>query len=118
MATTPYNLLVDVGNTFVKWGRYRATGEGVAADNCIESGHALLAEIPELAAAWRKFPAPHRIVISNVAGTRARSTMIRVLEVWPDGAARRSGSSRSPSSAGCGTATATRPSSARTAGRR
>jgi type III pantothenate kinase len=83
MATTPYNLLVDVGNTFVKWGRYRATGEGVAADNCIESGHALLAEIPELAAAWRKFPAPHRIVISNVAGTRARSTMIRVLEVWP-----------------------------------
>ena len=62
MATTPYNLLVDVGNTFVKWGRYRATGEGSAADNCLESGHALLAEIPEFAAAWRKLPcaAPHR----------------------------------------------------------
>jgi type III pantothenate kinase len=84
MATSPYNLLVDVGNTFVKWGRYRVTGEGSAADNCLESGHALLAEIPEFAGTWRKLRAPHRIVISNVAGTRARSTMIRVLEVWPD----------------------------------
>jgi type III pantothenate kinase len=68
----------------VKWGRYRSVGEGSAADNCLESGHALLAEIPDLAAAWRRLRAPHRIVISNVAGTRARSTMIRVLEVWPD----------------------------------
>lgn len=84
MATSPYNLLVDVGNTFVKWGRYRVTGEGSAADNCLESGHALLAEIPEFAGAWRKLRVPHRIVISNVAGTRARSTMIRVLEVWPE----------------------------------
>ncbi len=84
MATTPYNLLVDIGNTFVKWGRYRATAEVSAADNCLESGHALLAEIPELAGAWRRLPAPHRVVISNVAGIRARATMIRVLEVWPD----------------------------------
>ncbi len=84
MPTTPYNLLVDVGNTFVKWGRYRASGEGSAADACLESGHALLAEIPEFAADWRKLRPPRRVVISNVAGTRARSTMIRALEVWPD----------------------------------
>jgi type III pantothenate kinase len=84
MATTPYNLLIDVGNTFVKWGRYRAAPSGAAAEHCLESGHALLAEIPELAAAWRRLRAPHRIVISNVAGTRVRSTIIRVLEIWPD----------------------------------
>jgi len=84
MATTPYNLLIDVGNTFVKWGRYRAAPAGAAAEHCLESGHALLAEIPELAAAWRRLRAPHRIVISNVAGTRVRSTIIRVLEIWPD----------------------------------
>ena len=84
MVHTPYNLLVDIGNTFVKWGRYRAAARGPAADNCLDAGHALLAEIPELASAWRPLHAPHRVVISNVAGTRARSTMIRVLEVWPD----------------------------------
>jgi len=49
MVHTPYNLLVDIGNTFVKWGRYRAAARGPAADNCLDAGHALLAEIPELA---------------------------------------------------------------------
>ena len=81
---TPYNLLIDIGNTFVKWGRYRSTTRGPAADDCLESGHALLAEIPELAAVWRRLPAPGATIISNVAGTKARSTMLRVLETWPD----------------------------------
>jgi type III pantothenate kinase len=85
MPTVPYNLLIDIGNTFVKWGRYRAVASGPAADHCLESGHALLAEIPELAAAWRRLRAPQRVLISNVAGTRVRATIIRVLEVWPDG---------------------------------
>jgi type III pantothenate kinase len=84
MATVPYNLLIDVGNTFVKWGRYRAAASGAAVEHCLESGHALLAEIPELAAAWRRLRAPQRVLISNVAGTRVRSTIIRVLEIWPD----------------------------------
>jgi len=83
MAAAPYNLLLDVGNTFVKWGRYRAGTAGAAADSCIEFGHALLAEIPELAATWRGLEAPARIVISNVAGTRTRTALIRVLEIWP-----------------------------------
>ena len=30
------------------------------------------------------FRAPAQIIISNVAGTRVRSTIIRVIEVWPD----------------------------------
>jgi type III pantothenate kinase len=84
MPAAPYLLLIDIGNTFVKWGRYRAAASGAAADHCLESGHALLAEIPELAQAWRRLRAPQRVVISNVAGTRVRATIIRVLEVWSD----------------------------------
>jgi len=84
MPQTPYNLLIDIGNTFVKWGRYRAAARGAAAENCLESGHALLAEIPELAAAWRRLRAPQHILISNVAGTKVRATILRVLEIWTD----------------------------------
>jgi type III pantothenate kinase len=84
MTTDPYLLLIDIGNTFVKWGRYRAVAAGAAAEHCLESGHALLAEIPELAAAWRRYRAPREVLISNVAGTRVRATIIRALEVWPD----------------------------------
>jgi type III pantothenate kinase len=81
-----YNLLIDVGNTFVKWGRYKVAGNGSADDNVIESGHCLLAELPDLAVLWKRHPAPHSTVISNVAGTRARSTLIRVLEIWQNAA--------------------------------
>jgi type III pantothenate kinase len=89
MPQTPYNLLLDIGNTFVKWGRYRTGAEGSAADNCLDSGHLLLAEVPELAAGWRRLRAPKTIVISNVAGTRVRASMLRCLEVWPDAPAPR-----------------------------
>lgn len=84
MPTTPYHLLIDVGNTFVKWGRYRADPRAGRAEACLESGHALLAEIPDLAGAWRRLRAPSRIVISNVAGTRPRAALLRVLEIWAD----------------------------------
>lgn len=84
MPTTPYHLLIDVGNTFVKWGRYRAEPRAGGAEPCLESGHALLAEIPDLAGAWRRLRAPSRIVISNVAGTRPRAALLRVLEIWAD----------------------------------
>jgi type III pantothenate kinase len=80
----PYALLIDIGNTFLKWGLFRAGGSGSARDHRLESGHLLLEEIPALAAQFSKIRAPAQIVISNVAGTRVRSTMIRVLEVWPD----------------------------------
>lgn len=84
-ATTPdHDLLVDIGNTFLKWGLFRSRGSGQARENRLESGHALLEEIAGLAAQFAKFPTPAQIVISNVAGTRVRSTMIRVLETWPD----------------------------------
>ena len=79
-----YNLLIDIGNTFLKWGLFRAGSAGSARKNRLDSGHVLLEEIPALAAQFSKLPVPVQIVISNVAGTRVRATMIRVLEIWPD----------------------------------
>ena len=79
-----YNLLIDIGNTFLKWGLFRSGSAGNARANRLESGHVLLEEMPSLAAQFAKIPVPAQVVISNVAGTRVRSTMIRVLEVWPD----------------------------------
>jgi type III pantothenate kinase len=79
-----YNLLVDIGNTFLKWGLFRNGSRGDARHNRLESGHVLLAEIPTLALPFAKFRTPAQIIISNVAGTRVRSTIIRVIEVWPD----------------------------------
>ena len=79
-----YNLLIDVGNTFLKRGLIRPTAEGTARENRVESGHALLEEITALPAQFAKLPTPARIVISNVAGSRVRASTIRMLEVWPD----------------------------------
>ena len=78
----PYNLLVDIGNTFVKWGRYRA-GARTAAESCLDSGHAAARKFRR-SRRLRQAPAPAQIVISNVAGTRVRATMLRLLEIWPD----------------------------------
>lgn len=79
-----YTLLIDVGNTFLKWGLFRPTAGGQAHDNRVETGHALHEEITALPAQFAKLPTPGRIVISNVAGTRIRAAVIRVLETWPD----------------------------------
>ena len=78
------NLLIDVGNTFLKWGLFRTSTDGAAHENRVESGHALLEEITALPAQFARLPTPGIIVISNVAGTRVRATTIRMLEVWPD----------------------------------
>jgi len=79
-----YVLLIDIGNTFLKWGLFRPSVDGSARENRVESGHALLEEIMTLPAQLAKLPTPARIVVSNVAGTRVRATTIRMLEVWPD----------------------------------
>jgi type III pantothenate kinase len=79
-----FNLLIDVGNTFLKWGLFRTKRDGGARENRVESGHALLEEIMALPAQFTKLPTPAKIVISNVAGSRIRSATIRILEVWPD----------------------------------
>jgi type III pantothenate kinase len=82
--TRDYTLLIDVGNTFLKWGLFLPSADGTARENRVESGHALLEEITALPAQFAKLPTPSKIVISNVAGTRVRVTTIRMLEVWPD----------------------------------
>lgn len=79
-----YNLLIDIGNTFLKWGLFRSPSPGGARENRLESGHVLLAEMPALTTQFSKFRVPGQIIISNVAGTRVRSTMLRILEVWSD----------------------------------
>ncbi len=81
---SPY-LLIDIGNTFLKWGRYPAGNTpGVAAsDVCTSFGRVLLDEISELATMWRGQPTPARVVVSNVAGTRVRNPLLRALEAWP-----------------------------------
>ena len=60
-----YDLLIGIGNTFLKWGLFRNSTRGIARENRLESGHALLEEIPALAAQFTKFRAPAQIVISN-----------------------------------------------------
>jgi type III pantothenate kinase len=79
-----FSLLIDVGNTFLKWGLFHAEPDGSAREHRVESGHALHDEMMALPAQFAKLPTPSKIVISNVAGTRIRSATIRVLEVWPD----------------------------------
>jgi len=82
---SPY-LLIDVGNTFLKWGRYDAgaTGSVPASQMCSSYGRVLLDEIATLAAPWSAHVCPQRIVISNVAGTRVRNPLLRAFETWAE----------------------------------
>ena len=82
-AKSDCSLLIDVGNTFLKWGLFRPSKDGLARDHRVESGHALLEEVTALPALFARLPVPASIVISNVAGTRVRAATIRMLEVWP-----------------------------------
>jgi type III pantothenate kinase len=81
-------LLIDIGNTFAKWGRYTRLPNAQVLEQahnfCTAYGRVLIDEIPSLARDWRKHPKPQKIVISNVAGTRVRTPTIRALEVWDD----------------------------------
>ena len=78
------SLLIDVGNTFLKWGLFRPSADGLARDHRVESGHALLEEVTALPALFARLPVPASIVISNVAGSRVRAATIRMLEIWPE----------------------------------
>ncbi|HEY7903182.1 MAG TPA: type III pantothenate kinase [Casimicrobiaceae bacterium] len=82
-APREFDLLIDIGNTFLKWGLFQPARDGGARENRVESGHALLEEISLLPRQFSKLPVPSKIVISNVAGTRVRAATIRLLEVWP-----------------------------------
>lgn len=79
------HLLIDIGNTFFKWGMYASQAQGVsgAASQVREFGRVLLDEIPMVMSEWRRLPSPEQIVISSVAGTRVANPVLRALEVWP-----------------------------------
>jgi type III pantothenate kinase len=83
-ASRDCHLLIDIGNTFFKWGFFQLSESGRARESRVESGHALLEEIPALQRQFSRLPLPSNIVVSNVAGTRVRAATIRLLEVWPD----------------------------------
>jgi len=67
-------LAIDCGNTRVKWG-LRGPGE----PGWRGTGAVPLADIARLDAEWGALPAPARIVIANVAGTRAKEALTRPL---------------------------------------
>lgn len=80
-------LLIDIGNTFLKWGTYSRGAPGaraLAQDMGIASGRVLLEEISMVTKEWQRQPLPDAIVISNVAGTGVVNPVLRALEVWPD----------------------------------
>jgi type III pantothenate kinase len=78
-----YDLLVDVGNTFIKWGRYRAGGGTTSQAAAIDNERRLIDEIPTVGPVFATYAAPRHIVVSNVAGTRVRNPLMRAMEVWP-----------------------------------
>lgn len=81
----PENLLIDIGNTFIKWSRHTLDDAAATCEATQTSGgRMLLDEIHGLANEFRGQTAPALIVVSNVAGTRVRNPLLRALEMWPE----------------------------------
>ena len=84
MPDSPTILLIDIGNTFIKWSRHSLDRAAThSATTFVDGGRMLLEEIASLSEAFGTQPAPLKVVISNVAGTRVRNPVMRALEVWP-----------------------------------
>jgi type III pantothenate kinase len=80
-------LLIDIGNTFLKWGTYGNAppeGRALAQDRAQLFGRVLHEEIPTVMSEWKRLATPQQIVIANVAGTQIVNPVLRALEVWPD----------------------------------
>ena len=77
-------LLIDIGNTFVKWSRHALEAGRSPEDSMVAHGRVLIDEVAHLADGFREHAAPDLVVISNVAGTRVRNPLLRALEVWPE----------------------------------
>lgn len=68
------NLLVDIGNSRVKWALDAGTGELQSGDGCAVQANAPL----ELGEIWGEITAPQRVVVANVAGPERQ----REIEAW------------------------------------
>ena len=71
----PLLLVVDSGNTCVKWGLH---------DDCnwLMQGAAAQGDTARLEREWRNLHEPSRVVISNVASIRARTSLSELLARW------------------------------------
>ena len=70
------NLLIDSGNTFVKWAQQNDDGL-MLVNRCHSNSLARLHDI------WRDFDSPDRVIIANVAGEGvARDIISIVRELW------------------------------------
>jgi len=74
-------LLIDVGNTRIKWALVAADGAADAAPGAwLESGSAALSELSKLSERWRQL-AVARILVSNVAGEHMQERLQTMLEI-------------------------------------
>ncbi|AIY43947.1 Pantothenate kinase type III [Collimonas arenae] len=73
-------LLVDVGNTRIKWALAPLPETRQPAGNWLESGSAGLSELSALSERWRKL-AVSRILLSNVAGEHTQERLQTMLEI-------------------------------------
>jgi len=78
-ATDPMDLLIDIGNTNLKWtcGEYGS----LEAMRIIRHHGGFLIDLP---AAWEQLPPPERILVSNVGGTKLARTLERVCRSYWD----------------------------------
>lgn len=82
--SSPENLLIDIGNTFIKWSRHSVgAGSDTSETTQTTGGRMLIEEVSDLGDAFRGQQPPRLIVVSNVAGTKVRNPLLRALEVWP-----------------------------------
>jgi type III pantothenate kinase len=72
-------LLIDVGNTRIKWALTAMPQPGDLAGAWLDSGSAALGELVALSERWRKL-AVTRILVSNVAGEHVQERLQTLLE--------------------------------------
>ncbi len=69
-------LLLDVGNSRLKWALVR---DGT----WLQQGAINIADLEDLPLLFEKLPAPHRILASNVAGPEAAQLIRSACAIWP-----------------------------------
>lgn len=69
------DLLIDLGNTSLKWATWGSGGGTAMRSLCHHGGLPL-----DLHAAWESLPAPERILVGNVAGDALGAELIRACQ--------------------------------------
>lgn len=69
-------LAVDAGNSRIKWGLRED-------QKWLMLGAIHHTEIDSLTENWKNIPAPHKIIVSNVAGEKAHANLQKLFSIWP-----------------------------------